>query len=199
MLGQPTKSCYIFKNVLQALIDAEALKLCPEQKKLTANMTTTTPPPFGWDLPSAATGVILILKGKLRVINIDPHNKKEKGIIPVPTPQRGIMWVHPDLIESQQWMIVTNKKSKGKARVSSTNMVSVFIRETKEGITSLISSGEEESAFAADVGAPSMSKIQSGKQYLKQYSEPIASSSHPVEETIKQPTKQLVDKQKKLR
>jgi len=30
MLGHPTKNCYIFKNVLQALIDAEMLKLCPE-------------------------------------------------------------------------------------------------------------------------------------------------------------------------
>jgi len=30
MLGHPTKNCYIFKDVLQALIDAEALKLHPE-------------------------------------------------------------------------------------------------------------------------------------------------------------------------
>ena len=63
-------------------------------------------------------------------------------------------------------------------------MVSISTRETEEGTTSLTSSGEEESAFAADVGAPSTSKTQSGKQYLKQYSEPIASFSHPVEETI---------------
>ena len=33
MLGHPTKNCYIFKDVLQALIDAEVLKLRPEQKK----------------------------------------------------------------------------------------------------------------------------------------------------------------------
>ena len=30
MLGHPTKNCYIFKAVLQALIDAEVLKLRPE-------------------------------------------------------------------------------------------------------------------------------------------------------------------------
>jgi len=30
MLGHPTKNCYIFKDVLQALIDAEVLKLHPE-------------------------------------------------------------------------------------------------------------------------------------------------------------------------
>jgi len=38
MLGHPAKSCYIFKDILQALIDAEVLKLRPEQKKVTANM-----------------------------------------------------------------------------------------------------------------------------------------------------------------
>ena len=30
ILGHPTKSCYIFKDILQALIDAEVLKLHPK-------------------------------------------------------------------------------------------------------------------------------------------------------------------------
>ena len=30
MLGHPTKSCYVFKDILQALINAEVLKLRPE-------------------------------------------------------------------------------------------------------------------------------------------------------------------------
>ena len=38
MLGHPLKSCYIFKDILQALIDAKVLKLHPEQKKVIANM-----------------------------------------------------------------------------------------------------------------------------------------------------------------
>ena len=38
MLGHPTKSCYIFKDILQALIDAKVLKLYLEKKKVTANM-----------------------------------------------------------------------------------------------------------------------------------------------------------------
>ena len=41
MLGHPTKNCYIFKVILQALIDVEVLKLRPEQKNVTANMTAT--------------------------------------------------------------------------------------------------------------------------------------------------------------
>ena len=36
MLGHPTKSCYVFKDIRQALIDAKVLKLRPEQKKVTA-------------------------------------------------------------------------------------------------------------------------------------------------------------------
>jgi len=38
ILRHPTKSCYFFKDILQILIDAEVLKLLPEQKKVTSNM-----------------------------------------------------------------------------------------------------------------------------------------------------------------
>ena len=40
MLGHPTKSYYIFIDILQALIDAEVLKLCLEHKKVMTNMTS---------------------------------------------------------------------------------------------------------------------------------------------------------------
>jgi len=46
MMGHLTKDCYIFKDVLRAWIDAEVLKLHPEQKKVTANMTATSPIQF---------------------------------------------------------------------------------------------------------------------------------------------------------
>ena len=87
MLGHPTKNCYIFKDVLQALIEAEVLKLCPEQKKVTANMTATSPIQFDQDLPPVPTGVVPIPKGELRAINTDPHNQNEKGLVPIPTPR----------------------------------------------------------------------------------------------------------------
>jgi len=87
------------------------------------------------------------------------------------------MWVNPDIIESQQRTTVTNKKSKGKSRASSSNVVSISTRETKEDVASLTSLGEEESAFAADTGAHPTSNTQSGKQYLKQYGEPMVDSS----------------------
>jgi len=72
MLGHSTKSCYVFKDILQALIDAEVLKLRPEQKKVTANMTSLLQ--FGKQPPSPS-GVVPILKGELRMINTNPHHQ----------------------------------------------------------------------------------------------------------------------------
>jgi len=62
------------------------------------------------------TRVVPILKVKLRVVNIDPHHQREKGLIPVLTPQEEIMWVHPDLVKGQQWIAVSNRKSIGEAK-----------------------------------------------------------------------------------
>ena len=105
MLGHPTKSCYVFKDILQALIDAEVLKLRPEQKKVTSNMTSVLQ--FGKQ-PPTPSGVIPVPMGELRVINPDPHQQQVKGLVPVPTPQGKIMWVHPDLVDARQWTTVTN-------------------------------------------------------------------------------------------
>jgi len=99
------------------------------------------------------------------------------------------MWVHPDIIESQQWTTVTHTKSKGKAKVSSSNVVGIFAKETEEDVTSLTSSGEEESSTL---------KTRSSKQYLKQYGQSVASSSKPVKKLMEQSTKQLMDKQKEF-
>jgi len=73
MLGHPTKSYYIFKDILQALTDAKVLKLHSEQKKVTANMTSFLQ--FGVQ-PPTLTGVVPILKGELRALNIDPHHQQ---------------------------------------------------------------------------------------------------------------------------
>ena len=98
MVKHPTKNCYIFKDVLQALIDADVLKLCSETEEVTANMTY---PRFGRDLLSVPARMVSIPKGKLNVINTDPHHKEEKGLVPVPTPHGEIMWVHSDIIQSE--------------------------------------------------------------------------------------------------
>ena len=99
VLGHPTKSCYIFKDILQVLIDAEVLNLRPEQKKVTANMMSF----LQFRVQSLTpAGVVPIPRGELRIINIDPHHQREKGLIAVSAPQGEIMWVHPDLVKGQQ-------------------------------------------------------------------------------------------------
>ena len=100
ILGHSIKNCYIFKDVLQALIDAEVLKLHPKQKKMTANMTATSPLQLSWDLPLAPTEVVPIPKGELRLINTVPHNQKEKDLVPVSTPRGETMWVHPNIVKA---------------------------------------------------------------------------------------------------
>jgi len=77
------------------------------------------------------------------------------------------MWVHPDIVESQQWTTVTSRKSKNKAKAFSINVVGIFTRETEKDVTSLANLGDEESAFVADIGTPPTLKTQSDKQYLK--------------------------------
>jgi len=107
------------------------------------------------------------------------------------------MWVHPEIIESQQWTAITIRKSKGKAKASSSNVVGISTRKTDEDITSLTSSREEESSFTADIGAPPTSKTRFGKQYLKQYGELMVDSPsqmriRAVHETIREKIKRAL-------
>ena len=95
-------------------------------------------------------------------------------------------------------MAITNRKSKGKSKVSSSDVVSISIRKTKKDVTSFTSSGDEEFAFAADTGTPPISKTRSGRQYLKQYREPIVNSPQPTEDVIEQSTRLSMNKQKEL-
>ena len=90
----------IFKDVLQALIDAEVLKVRSEQKKVTANMTATSPIQFGRNLSPSTNWSGFHPERGLKVINTDPCNE-EKGFILVPT-RRETMLVYPDIVESQQ-------------------------------------------------------------------------------------------------
>jgi len=57
------------------------------------------------------------------------------------------MWVHPDLMDGQQWTTVTSRKSRGKAKASPCNMVCASSREAETDVTSLIDSEEETSSL----------------------------------------------------
>lgn len=43
MLGDPTKNCYVFKDMLHTLVDVKVLKLFPEQKTIMTDMTSSIP------------------------------------------------------------------------------------------------------------------------------------------------------------
>ena len=62
----------------------------------------------------------------------------------------------PDIIKNQQWITITSRKSRGKVKASSNNVVSISARVTEEDVASLTSSGHEESALVADTGIPPM-------------------------------------------
>ena len=96
------------------------------------------------------------------MINTDPHHQQEKGRMPVPTPQGEIMWVHPNLMEGQQWTTVTNRKSKDKAKASPCNVVCTFSREVETDIPSLIDSEEETIVLTAELNALLVAETRSG-------------------------------------
>ena len=124
-------------------------------------------------------GVGPISKGKLRVINTDPHHQQEKGLVPIPSPQGEIMWVHPDLMEGQQWTTVTSRKSKDKAKASPCNVVCAFSRKAEINVPSLTDIEEETIVFTVEPNAPLVAGTRSGQSYLKKYDEMVANPPKP--------------------
>ena len=121
--------------------------------------------------PPTPVGVVPIPKGELWVLNIDPHHQREKGLIPVPTPQGEIMWVHPDLVEGQQWTTVTNRKFRGKAKASPCNVICASSLEAETDVALLTDSEEETIVLATEPNAPLVAWTHLGQSYLKKYDE----------------------------
>jgi len=119
--------------------------------------------------------------------------------MPIPTPQGEIMWVHPDLVEGQQWTTVTNRKSKGKVKASPYNVVCASSREAETDVPSLTDSEEETIVLAVEPNAPLMAETRSGQSYLKKYDEFVANSPGLTLEPTKPSAKPPAEKQKELR
>ena len=60
------------------------------------------------------------------------------------------MWVHPDLVEGQQWTTVTNRKSKGKEKASPCNVVCASSREVETDVPLLTDSEEQTIVLAVE-------------------------------------------------
>ena len=91
---------------------------------------------------------------------------KRRGWVLVLTLQREIMYVHPDLIEGQQYTTVTNRTSKGKGNTPSCNVVWASSREVETDVA-LYTDLEEEKLFSLQNRVPPMAGTRSGQQYLK--------------------------------
>ena len=87
------------------------------------------------------TVVVLISQGELKVINTDPHNKKEKCLVPVTAPRGEMMLVYSNIVESQQCTTVTKRKSRDM------QCSECFFKGNPGSVVSLTDSEEEESAF----------------------------------------------------
>ena len=61
-------------------------------------MTAISPIQFSRNLLLAPIRVVPIPKGELRVINTDPQNQKDKGLISVLISREETMWVHLNIV-----------------------------------------------------------------------------------------------------
>jgi len=141
--------------------------------------------------PPTLAGVVPIPKGELRMINTDPHHQQEKGLVLVPTPQGEIMWVHPDLVEDQQWTTVTNRKSKGKAKALPCNVVCTSSRKVEIDVPSLTDSEDETVVLTIELNAPLVAETRSGQSYLKKYDEMVANLPNPPQSQPSHPQSNL--------
>lgn len=81
------------------MIKAGVLQLKLEQK-VSENMTTLLV--GSNEFPAK---VIPTLLGKIMLLNYDSRNLRQKGLPPVSTKNREIMWVHPYLLDKKQWSL----------------------------------------------------------------------------------------------
>lgn len=109
MVNRPTKDRYILKDKIQALLEAGDMTLKDVERKVTANMVLME---FGRGLPkvSVPSGLVPIPQSEMRVINQDPHNQRDKGLVPYHSPTGQVWWLHPDLLEDMCQETLTKNK-----------------------------------------------------------------------------------------
>ena len=79
---------------------------------------------------------------EMRVINSDPHRQQEKGLVSIPVPGGGRIWIHPELLnEVSPWTTISRKKSRGKTKQA--NVIIASTIEPDSDVNSLTDSEEE--------------------------------------------------------
>jgi len=79
----------------------------------------------------------------------------------------------------------SNRKSKGKAKASSCNVVYTSSREAETDVLLLTDSEEEIIIFAAELNEPLVAETRSCQSYLKKYDKMVASPLKPTTEPTK--------------
>ena len=130
MIHHPTDKYFVLKDRIQALIDAGVLTLKSEQKKVTANMVTLE---FG-KTPKVTVpdGTYSVPAPRLEVEHPPAKTQDNKGLVPLTLETGEIMWIHPDLVQDEQW---DSKKSKSKDK--SCNVISIRPDDSNLTSTSL--------------------------------------------------------------
>jgi len=165
MIHHPTARCYVLKDKIQALVDAGALSLKSEQKKVGANVISLK---FG-EMPEVRVqnGVSPIAKGEMKVRSV-AAKQKDEGFIPVTTQSGEVMWVHPDIVHDEQWTKVSRKgKNKSSNVISVSKEADVALPET------LYSDEERLRVLTAQPATAQQQGTRSGQAYLKQYDQVV--------------------------
>jgi len=76
-------------------------------------------------------GLVPVPEARLDVINSMAEKKKAKGLISMTIEYEEIMWVHPDIVQDEQW-----ETSKPKLKGKSCNIVSLAIDDNSMTIAS---------------------------------------------------------------
>lgn len=90
------------------------------------------------------------------------------------------MWVYPDLYEDEgQETIVSNKKSKCKAKAKPCNVMTTSLKKNDANLTHLTNIEEEKIVLTTQTKASLLVATRLGHQYLKNYDEAVERSSQP--------------------
>ena len=101
MVHYSTSRDFVLKDKIQALVDGGVLTLNLEQKKIIANMVTLNFRTF--PKMTVQDGLVPVPKARLDIINPMAEKQKAKGLISMTIGSGKIMWVHPDIVQDEQW------------------------------------------------------------------------------------------------
>src|SRR4051812_30312807 len=96
----------------------------------------------------------------MTVVNTDPYQQEQKGLVPVNLTNGEVCWVHPDLVnDDQPWVPVASRRtkasnapassreSKSKGVVHTCNVLSAFSIEEDEDCAAMLTDSDEEPAM----------------------------------------------------